>query len=355
MALYAVILAGGAGTRLWPVSRRRTPKQVQPFLDRDTLLQKTVARVRQSFPDRQIIIATSVDMASVVRQQLPKALRQSLIIEPYRRDTAAAIGLAAAILYRRDKEAAFITINSDHYIPDEVAYGRTIKTVARIIKQYPDHTIIVGVKPTYPETDYGYIQLGKLIRSGVFAVKRYVEKPDLATARRYVNSKQYLWNPALFCWRVDNLLKLFAQYLPKHSAAMTKIVTAPAAKLSATIKNNLRRLSAISIDYGLMEKLQRQLLVIPATFRFTDIGHWETLRSVLADEHGNVMKGKTITHDSTGNLIYNFTDRLIAAAGLHNTIVVQTDDATFICPRHRSGDAKQIVKLLAQKRLWRYL
>lgn len=355
MAFFAVILAGGSGTRLWPVSRRRTPKQVQPFLDRDTMLQKTVARVRRSFTDAHIVVATGADTAAAVRKQLPVSLRRSLIVEPYRRDTAAAIGLAAATLYRRDPQAAFITISSDHYIPTEQAYHRAIRAAQRTIVRWPDHTVLVGVRPTYPETGYGYIQLGRQVLGGVFAVRRFVEKPDLKTAQRYVNSRRYLWNPALFCWRADHLLSLLQQHLPRHGAACKQIAEAPAARVAAVTRAVFRRLPSISIDYGVMEKIHRHMLVVPTTARFTDIGHWESLRSVLADQRGNVIKGKTVIHDSAGNLIYNFTDRLVAVAGLCDTIVVQTNDATFICPRHRAQDAKQIVKLLAQQRLWRYL
>ncbi|MBI5621565.1 mannose-1-phosphate guanylyltransferase [Candidatus Falkowbacteria bacterium] len=348
--MKAIILAGGSGTRLWPVSRRGKPKQIQPFLDRDTLLQKTFSRTKKIFPISDIIVSTGKQQARDVRDQLKRWRFNQCIVEPCKRDTAAAIGLVAVYLYHDNPHESLLTINSDHYIQDEPQYFAAVRAVVKFLAAYPDHTVLLGVRPTYPETGYGYIQKGKKISGGAFQVKRFVEKPDFETAKKYLNAKTYLWNPAVFAWRVDHLLQLYRRHLPQLHRILMKIESAIGTKREQQVlSREFARLTPISIDYGLMEKLTGAVAVVAGAYRFTDIGHWETLRSVLADERGNVIKGLSVVYDSSGNLIYNFTDRLVATAGLTNTIIVQTEDALFVCPRHRAADAKQVVKLLEQR------
>ncbi len=351
---FAVILAGGGGTRLWPVSRQKTPKQIQPFLDDQTLLQKTYKRLRKFYSPTHILISTNRAQLSIIRQQLPRLPLWHYILEPQKKDTAGAVGLIAAVLASRNPDHSFVTINSDHHIVEAQPYYQALKSIQQAVAQYPAQTVLAGVKPTYPETGYGYIEVDSRRDGKFYQLKRFVEKPSLAIAKRYVADKKYLWNPALFSWRSQTLLDLLAQHLPAAYGPLEKIKQSPTVD---NIAKQFSKLPSISIDYGLLEKL-KTAIVVKADYQFTDIGHWETLRSSLADhqdKNQNIIKGLAVVDDSHGNLIYNFSDRLVATTGLQNMIVVQTADATFISPRHKAQNVKQLVKILKQQGLEKYL
>lgn len=355
---YAVILAGGSGTRLWPVSRRRTPKQIQPFLDSDTLLQKTYHRLRGILPAEQILISTGESQYALVHRQLPRVPRQQYILEPSKRDTAVAIGYLATVLHARDPEAAFVTINSDHYIQNERGYAQTLAAVGSALQRHPSHTILVGVQPTYPETAYGYIQVGKALGNSTYRFRRFVEKPDRKTAERYLAAGNYLWNPALFAWRANQLLTLYRHHLPALARRLQRIegLLANGRTTASAIAREFNAMQAPSIDYALMEKLRQKVTVVHGRYQFTDIGHWATLWSVLAAHpRANVTKGVVVTHDSHGNIIYNLTSHLVTTVGLSNTVVIQTPDALLVCPRERAPEVKLITELLTKQKLTRYL
>lgn len=365
--MKAVILAGGGGTRLWPVSRRRNPKQVEAIIGERSLLQATYDRVRRGFAPEDIIVSTSREHAPLVAAQLPELPTANLVAEPCRRDTASAIALALLHAAAHDPSEIFVTVNSDAYVRDESEYHRIIRAAGRAAAERPDHVILVGIKPAYPETGYGYIKTGgeSLVLESdgrtdrVVAVERFIEKPDKDTAAEYVAHGGYLWNPTLIVGRCDTFLSLYDRHMPEHAAILSKIAAALRGgegergrgevdrlfeKLSATLPDG----RPASVDYGILEK-ERKLLALPADFGWADVGNWRAVQDIVSSGDANVVKGSHVGVDSRGNLIYNFSGKLVATAGVSGMIIVATDDALLICPRERAQDVKKIVAELSEK------
>lgn len=350
-----LILAGGSGKRLWPVSRQNNPKQLKAMIGSQTLLQATYQRLRPVFKNSDIFF-------SVNRRQLPLIKKEfhglsakiQTIVEPVKKGTAAAIGLAALTFNKNNSQEIIATVNADHYIKNQREFIRTIKAAEQAIKKYPDHLVLIGLQPTYPETGYGYIKLGKkFVQQGkdkIFTIDSFKEKPSLTLANQYVKSKKYLWNPAYFVFRVDTMLNLFKKHLPGQYDILMRIKNKP-----KSLETEFKKIVKISIDYGIMERAKK-MLCLPASFDWVDVGHWRTIHNVLAKKPAdNVLSGNNVVLDSSGNLIYNFSNKLVTAVGLRNMIVVQTDDALLVCPQDRAQDVKKIVEELERKKLKKYL
>jgi mannose-1-phosphate guanylyltransferase len=355
-----VILAGGSGSRLWPLSRKNTPKQLQVILGDLTLLQKTYQRLRQEFSQNDIYIATGQDQAESIISQIPELLPSHLILEPMRRDTAAAIGLAAITIAKDFPNEVMININSDHFIKDEAKYLRAIHLVEKIISENSEHGVLIGVKPTYPETGYGYIKMGEELSDfgefKVFNLDSFKEKPDLETAKIYFSEWEYLWNIGCFAWRVDVLLALFENHLPEMSQHLLAIQAAIGGeKYQETLSSEFSAINPISMDYGIVEKTNK-LLVIPADFGWADIGHWKTVKDVLSEaETDNVTKGQVLTVDSKNNLAYSYTGKLIALVGVDDLVVVENGDTILVCTKERAQDVKKITDKLKEQGLEQFL
>ncbi|MBI5466854.1 MAG: mannose-1-phosphate guanylyltransferase [Candidatus Kerfeldbacteria bacterium] len=358
--MKAVILAGGSGTRLWPVSRQHSPKQSQPFGDNETLLQKTYRRLRRGWSLSDIFVSTSFDQYPVLRRQLPQITRRHYVLETARRETAPAIGLAAAYLHKHNPQEVMFTANSDAYLKEVDEYIRVIKNAGKIVARYPNQTTLIGIKPRFADTGLGYIKMKKQIDAingdDVFLVDRFVEKPDTRTAVKYVASWQYLWNPAMFVFRVDAMLDKFRRWLnPSYKLLMQIQASIGTTREAATLKRLYPKMQKISIDYGIMEKDQN-MLVIPADITWSDIGNWRTVYDMLADSDGeNLLRGQHVTVDSRGNLLFSYTGKLIATAGVHDMIIIETDDAILVCPKSRAQDVKHIVAELEKRKLHRHL
>lgn len=357
---YAVTMAGGSGTRLWPLSRKNEPKQSQAIIGNRTLLQKTYTRLKKAVDKKHILITTGISNLPDIKKQLPELSPLNFSVEPERRDTAPALGLAAAILEKRDPGAIMACIYSDHYIIDEDEYRRINKLAEKLIRQKPDYTVILGINPTYPETGYGYIERSRLFKKDgkdkVYYVKKFVEKPDLKTAQRYVSLGRYLWNSGMFFWKAKTLLKLFAQRLPTHYKHLQRIQAALGTREEKEVlKKEYSRMKPVSIDYGIAEKTKK-ILTIPSEFGWTDVGHWQSVKEILTkDKTKNFIKGHHIGLDTNGSLIYAPDKKVVATIGLRDMIIVDTEDALLICPKDRSQDVKKLVKELEKNGQTEYL
>jgi len=358
--MKAVIMAGGGGTRLWPASRANKPKQSQHLLGNQTLLQKTYKRVLKSFNKKDIYLTLGQSHLKDVKKELRGFPQNNYSVEPFLRDTAPAIGLIALILNTLDPDSSMITLSSDHFIKDEKAFDRTIKAAEAAINKFPDYTGVLGVNPTYPETGYGYIKIAKQMvqinKIPIFDVKHFVEKPDLKTAQGYLKRWDYLWNSGNFIWKTDNLLNLFKKHQPAIYKKFKQLQPhVGKSSWPAQLKKIYSSIKKISIDYAILEKTKK-IFCIPAQFDWTDIGHWRSVKEVLADTHGdNVVRGKYLGIETKGSLIYNLSDKLITTAGIENMIVVNTKDAILICPKKKAQDVKKIVQALKKKGYKKYL
>ncbi len=347
--LYAVIMAGGSGTRLWPLSRKGLPKQALRLIGDRTMFQHAVDRLAPLFPPERIFVVTNAAMADLLRPQseLPA---DNFILEPSPRDSAPAAGLAAATLLARDPDAAMVILTADHYIVDT---GQFRAALAAADEVAADGTIVtLGIRPSYPATGFGYIRLGEsqIIVNGfrVYRSAGFVEKPDLPTAVRFVEEGRHAWNSGMFIWRADRLLAEFAGQLPESHAALTRIGAAAgtpdANKVLAAEWPNVRK---ISIDYGVMERAAN-VSVIPVDIGWSDIGSWAALLDVLpGDAAGNVLGGNVLALDSRGSYVRSESGRLVALVGMQDVVVVDTPDALLICPRERAQDVRDIVNRLA--------
>lgn len=356
--LYAVILAGGSGTRFWPLSRHLYPKQLLRIIGDETLIQQTMRRVLRSVPADRVLISTNPAQADSIRVQLGEwkdALADNFVIEPEARNTAPALALAATVLARRDPDAVMLVLPADHVIQRDARFQAAVVLGTDLAEA--GHLVTFGVKPIRPETGYGYIQpnmrttLAARSRLVGHPVARFVEKPDLETARKYLKAGTFLWNSGIFMWRASVLLDELARHQPVLARAINKIgalaqgaANAPSRALSAAYK----KLTPISIDNGVMERSSRAA-VIPVDFSWSDVGTWSSLEEVAArDRSGNVVSGKVVDLGSRDSILYA-DRRLVATIGLSNMVVVDTPDATLICPKDRSQDVKAVVEILRRQ------
>jgi mannose-1-phosphate guanylyltransferase len=357
LPLCAVLLAGGRGTRFWPRSRTRTPKQLLNIAGPQTMLRDSVARLEPLFDAKNFWAVTNVEQAAGVRREMRIASSHHVLAEPAGRNTAAAIGLAAIHLAHEHGDAIMAVLSADSYIAHAAKF-RTLLRAALENASTPGHLVVVGVPPTIPETGYGYIELGPVVARprGIkaYAVKRFTEKPALPLARRYVASGRYLWNAGMFFWRVSTFLENLERYVPTTHAALLELAkTIGTRKYQSALASIYPKLENISVDYAIMEPATRaaknHVSVIPASVGWSDIGSWSAVYDLLTKTHGtNLAAADCFTHDAEGN--YFHSHKFVAAIGVNNLVLVETDDAILICPRDRAQDVGKIVKWLEQEK-----
>ncbi|HKV31697.1 MAG TPA: sugar phosphate nucleotidyltransferase [Candidatus Dormibacteraeota bacterium] len=356
MARHVVILAGGSGTRLWPRSREKSPKHLLTLQGEQSLLQSTVARVSRL--TENVYVVTEQSQVKSIREQLPSLTPEQFIVEPARRGTASALGLAAVAIAERDPQATMLSVHADHYLGhDEDAYLKTLDAEARWAEEKRS-LVTVGLRPPYASTAFGYIQVGPPLdvdqAEAVHRVKAFVEKPDLQTAQRYVAAGDYLWNLGLFSWPVDVLFSEMAKHAPELYAGLEQVRHARRAARPDDADRIYRTLPTAAIDYAVLERTSN-LLVVGATFEWHDLGSWADLHDILQqDEAGNFVEGDSVLIDSKNCMIHS-PHKLVAAVGLEDMVVIETDDAILICPKARSQDVKLIVDRLKQMGKTEYL
>ena len=351
--LHAVVLAGGSGTRFWPLSRELYPKQLLKVTGNRTLIQETVHRVRSIVPAARTFVVTGAAHVDAIRMQMdgPSGVRKdNILTEPVARNTAAAIGWAAAAVRRMDPDGVMLVMPADHVIPDAAKYLRAIALAVRAAQD--GRLVTFGITPTRPETGYGYIKVqGRrpLVSQGALkalAVSRFVEKPDLKTAKQYLRAGGYYWNSGIFVWRADAILREIEASLPRLARGLKRLEQALGTHEEArALERFYKGAESISIDHGVMQR-SRHAAVIPAPFRWSDVGNWSSLNEVAkTDRAGNVLIGRIVDIGSRGSILYG-ENRLVATIGLKDMVVVDTADATLVCPRDRAQDVKQIVERL---------
>jgi mannose-1-phosphate guanylyltransferase len=346
---FIVIIAGGKGERFWPQSRAARPKHLLPIVGDKPMLVQTLDRVRSIVPAKNTFIITSAVQEKAVREICKKLPAENIIAEPVGRDTAPAVGLAAAIVGARDPQGVFAVLPADHVIHDAESYQRDLRAAFAAAAAEPVMATI-GIEPTEPATGFGYIQRGEKWKSferrPVYRVKRFVEKPSLDVAKQYLASGDYVWNAGMFVWSVPVVEAALRQHAPELDAGLQPVRTALAKKkaLPAVLKKVYPTLTKISVDYALLEKSQN-VVVLPSSFDWDDVGAWPAVpRHYKKDATGNVSRGLAIVEDGSNNIVFSEDGHLTAVLGASDLIVVHTADATLVAPKEKAQEIKKLLK-----------
>ncbi len=347
--IYAVIMAGGIGSRFWPRSRKATPKQFLNVFGDATLIQNTVARLNGLVPPERCLIVTHERYVEQTQQQLPAVPPENILAEPVSRNTAPCIAYAAMKLKAMDPDATMIVLPADHLIKNVAQFHKILNT-AIDKAQEKDALVTIGIAPTHPETGYGYIQFNGSTdmdeAPAAYEVKTFAEKPDLPTAESFLDSGDFLWNSGMFIWRADTILNQLSTHLPEAYEAFEPLQDALGTDQEHDVLvKSFQSCPHISIDYGVMERASN-VHVVPGSFGWSDVGDWRAVYGLSdKNEHGNAVHGNVIMHDSSRCLVQS-NDRLVVLVGIHDAMVVDTQDAVLICNKESAQQVKNVVDYL---------
>ena len=346
---FIVIIAGGKGERFWPQSRAARPKHLLPVVGTTPLLAQTLARIKGLVPAKNIFVITSAAQAKSVRTVCPGVPASNIVAEPVGRDTAAAVGLAAALVGARDPHGVFAVLPADHVIRDRRAYQSDLRTAFAAAAAEPV-MVTIGITPTEPATGFGYIHRGPAWKTfggrRLDRVRRFVEKPRLAVAKRYLAAGGYVWNAGMFVWSVPVVAAALARHAPALDAVLApiRLALARGPRLAPVLRKAYPKLPRISVDYALLEK-SPQVVVLPASFDWDDVGAWPAvMKHSAADAAGNVMRGPAVVEQGKNNLVFAEGRHLVAVLGLNDLIVIHTADATLVCPKSQAQHLKALLQ-----------
>ncbi|MBK1813885.1 mannose-1-phosphate guanylyltransferase [Clostridium sp. YIM B02505] len=346
--LCALIMAGGKGTRFWPLSTEEKPKQFLNLLGEETMLQMTINRIKPIIPIERIFICTGEKYVGLLKEQLPEILESNIIVEPEGRNTAPCIALSAFVIKRYYKDATMVVLPSDHLIKDEESFLKTIEDANEFITDYKGAIITLGMKPDRAEVGYGYIKKTnehvKINGNDIVKVDKFVEKPDKDTAQKYLESGEYLWNGGMFIWKVENVLELIKRYQHETYEALKDIEHIDNEELNDYIKNRYSLTKEVSVDYGIMEHAADSIYVIPSDFGWDDIGTWEAIeRYRNKDDLGNIHIGKTNCRKGSNNLIVS-TNSEIIVDGLDDIYIIENDGKIIVGRKDNVNNVKEFIK-----------
>jgi mannose-1-phosphate guanylyltransferase len=347
--VYAVVMAGGSGTRFWPLSRRKHPKQLLELFGRGSLLEQTIARLRPLVPPRRIYVFTNELVWREVRRRLPEIPPSQIVAEPAACNTAPTLGVAAHEIARRDPRGLMVVLPSDHVIARLAGFRRALRAACEVAST-EGRSVVLGLKPTRPETGFGYVRLGaragRVAGNEIFRVEEFTEKPPLAVARRYAASGRYLWNGGMFIWRVSTLLNNFHRFQPRMARQLARLAVAGGVRARSSFRRLFPRLEKISVDYALMEKISG-IFAVAADIGWNDVGSWAVVYDLARrDREGNVRPGRSLSLDSRGNLVVSQDGKFVVTVGARDLVIVDTRDALLVCARGRSQDVGRAVQKL---------
>ena len=357
---YAVIMAGGIGSRFWPRSRKAHPKQFLDVFGDGTLFQNTFGRIRDLVPPERCYVVTHEDYVDQVSEQIPSIPRENILAEPIGRSTAPCIQYAAMKIAAEDPEAKMIVLPADHRIQNVRRFHEVLEAAIDAANE-PGALVTIGIMPTHPETGYGYIQFEPPSEPPAndtpvaHGVRTFAEKPDMATAERFLDSGDFLWNSGMFIWRVDTILGEISHHLPEVRDAFEPLEdVVNTADERGAVEKSYRRTPSISIDYGVMERADK-VYVVPGSFGWSDVGDWRAVYDITEkDTHGNALQGNVIMHDASRCLV-QADSRLVVLVGIHDAVVIDTDDALLVGHRESMQQVKNVVEYLHAHQLEDYM
>ncbi|MFH1613083.1 MAG: mannose-1-phosphate guanylyltransferase [bacterium] len=345
---YAVIIAGGRGERFWPKSRVSFPKQLLPLVNKKSLLENTFERITPLIPQKQIYISTNQNLQKNIKKIIKSNL--NFIIEPLSQNTAAAIGLAATYIIKKDPKAVMIILTADHHIKNELKFRDIIKKSLSIAEK--DKVLItIGITPNRPETGYGYIEAGQKCANGLYPVLKFEEKPSLDKAQKMIKSGDFFWNSGIFIWSCESILEEIKTYLPNLYTGLMKIAKYIGTSKEEKIKKEVfESLESISIDYGIMEK-SKKVFMIKSSFSWDDLGSWISLERIYKkNKDENIIVGEHIAYDTKNTIIYNDNENsIVTTLGVSNLIIISTKNAVLILDKNRHQEVKKIVEEMKKK------